>query len=100
MGKARSLMIKFEVFVKPPSVLGKPLLYLRPKIAHHLRRKPLSFHSVSFGPDYSIPLLRRMAQVALEEQENACQTPGLPAAVSGPPSSFANALDTVRTYAC
>lgn len=58
--------------------------------------KPLSFHSVSFGPEFSVPLLRKMAQIALDVQENACQDPGLPAAVSGPPSSFATALDTVR----
>ena len=40
-----------------------------------------------------------MAQIALEVQENSCGNNGLPAAVSGPPSSFATALDTVRTYA-
>ena len=39
-----------------------------------------------------------MAQIALEVQEDACQNTGLPAAASSPPSSFATALDTVRTY--
>jgi len=58
--------------------------------------KPLSFHSVSFGPDCSVPVLRRMAEVALEVQESVCGNPELPAAVSGPPSSFTSALDTVR----
>jgi len=54
--------------------------------------KPLSFHSVSFGPDCDMPVLRRMAEIALEVQENACENPAL----RGPPSSSANALDTVR----
>jgi len=58
--------------------------------------KPLSFHSVSFSPACSVPVLRRMAEIALEIQENACQSRGLPAAVSGPPSSFTNALNTVQ----
>lgn len=58
--------------------------------------KPLSFHSVSFGPDSSVPTLQRMAQIALEVQEGAPQHPGLPAGASAPPSSFATALDTVR----
>jgi hypothetical protein len=38
-----------------------------------------------------------MAEIALEVQEYACENSGRPA-VSGPPSSFAHALDTVRTY--
>jgi hypothetical protein len=58
--------------------------------------KPLSFHSVSFGPDSSVPTLRRMAQLALEVQEGAPQQPGIPGGASAPPSSFATALDTVR----
>ncbi|KAI9444050.1 hypothetical protein H4582DRAFT_1918931, partial [Lactarius indigo] len=58
--------------------------------------KQLSFHAVSFGPDSSVPILRKMAQIALEIQENAPQNAGLPAAASVPPSSFATALDTVR----
>jgi len=65
------------------------------RTATHLG-KPLSFHSVSFGPEYAVPVLRRMAAIALEEQENACQNPGGPAAASGPPSSFTKALDTVQ----
>jgi len=57
--------------------------------------KPLSFQSVSFSPDASVPVLQRMAEIALEVQVNARQRPGLPAAVSGPRSSFTNALNTV-----
>ncbi|KAH9047121.1 hypothetical protein EDB84DRAFT_1462824 [Lactarius hengduanensis] len=60
--------------------------------------KQLSFHAVSFGPDSSAPMLRKMAQIALETQESAPQNAGFPAAASVPPSSFATALDTVRTY--
>ena len=94
-------MRTFDVFVSPQSDSGKSLFYLRAKIAHHLGRKPLSFHSVSFGPDKSVPVLQRMAKIALDVQEgNAGENPGLPAAVSGPPSSFAYALSTVRTYVC
>lgn len=58
--------------------------------------KPLSFHSVSFGPDSSIPILRNMAQIALEIQESVPQNTGIPATTNVPPSSFATALDTVR----
>ncbi|KAH9047481.1 hypothetical protein EDB83DRAFT_2317547 [Lactarius deliciosus] len=58
--------------------------------------KQLSFHAVSFGPDSSVPILRKMAQIALGIQESAPQNAGLPAAASVPPSSFATALDTVR----
>ena len=39
-----------------------------------------------------------MAEIALEVQENGCDNAGLPVAASGPPSSFATALDTVRTF--
>jgi hypothetical protein len=89
-------MRTFDIFVSPPPGSGKSHFSLRPKIAHHIGRKPLSFHSVSFGPDGDVPVLQRMADIARGVQENA----QLPAAVSGPPSSFADALDTVRTYLC
>lgn len=57
--------------------------------------KPLSFHSISFGPDTSSSSLRRMANVALGIQNNAPRNPQTPATASVP-SSFAIALDTVR----
>jgi len=57
--------------------------------------KPLSFHSVSFGQDASTSTLRRMADIALEIQNNAPRDVLVPAAASVP-SSFATALDTVR----
>ncbi|KAH8989296.1 hypothetical protein EDB92DRAFT_2003843 [Lactarius akahatsu] len=56
--------------------------------------KPLSFHSVSFGPDSSSSSLRRMAQVALEIQNNAPRGRG--PATTSIPSSFTVALDTVQ----
>ncbi len=59
-------------------------------------RKPLSFHVVLFGDiDYSYTL-ERMAQLALEIQNNAPRDPLLPAD-SIIPSSFTAALDTVST---
>ena len=59
-------------------------------------RKPLSFHAVSFGNAKSAHILQRMAQLALEIQDNAPQDPLLPAA-SVIPSSYTTALDTVST---
>jgi hypothetical protein len=59
------------------------------------QRKPLSFHSISFGPDTSSSSLRRMANLALGIQNNAPRNPQTPAMASVP-SSFAVALDTVR----
>ncbi|KAH9056526.1 hypothetical protein EDB87DRAFT_1636600 [Lactarius vividus] len=56
--------------------------------------KPLSFHSVSFGPDSSSSSLRRMAQLALEIQNNAPRGRG--PATTSIPSSFTVALDTVQ----
>ena len=58
-------------------------------------RRPLSFHAVSFGKDAASSSLRRMAQVALDVQNTAPQDPLLPAAASVP-SSYTEALDTVR----
>ena len=60
-----------------------------------VRRKPLSFHSVSFGQDSSSSTLRRMAQLALEVQNNAPRGRG--PATTSIPSSFTVALDTVST---
>jgi hypothetical protein len=57
-------------------------------------RKPLSFHSVSFGPD-SASSLRRMAKLALEIQNNVPRDP-LRSATKSIPSTFTTALDTVR----
>jgi hypothetical protein len=68
-------------------------------LAHWSVRKPLSFHAVSFGRKTSTnTTLRRMAQLALEIQNNAPHDPLLPAA-SMIPSSFSTALDTVSTFA-
>ncbi|KAI0058500.1 hypothetical protein BV25DRAFT_1964893 [Artomyces pyxidatus] len=57
--------------------------------------KPLSFHAVSFGPDSTTSSLRRMAQIALEVQNNAPRDPLLPATATVP-SSYSQALDTIR----
>jgi hypothetical protein len=59
-------------------------------------RKPLSFHAVSFGNVRYSYRLERMAQLALEIQNNAPRDPLLPAE-SIIPSSFTTALDTVST---
>ena len=58
-------------------------------------RRPLSFRAVSFGHDATSTSLRRMTQIALEIQGNAPQDPLLPAAANIP-SSYTEALDTVR----
>jgi len=68
-------------------------------LAHCSVRKPLSFHAVSFGRKTSThATLRKMAQLALEIQNNAPHDPLLPAD-SMIPSSFSTALDTVSTFA-
>jgi len=59
------------------------------------RGKPLSLQSVSFGPKTSSWYLRRMAQIALESQNNAPPDPLLPA-TAVVSSSYTVALDTVR----
>ncbi|KAI0774120.1 hypothetical protein C8Q74DRAFT_810377 [Fomes fomentarius] len=56
------------------------------------RGKPLSFHAVAFGP--STGTLRRMAQIARDVESNVPPDPLNPHA--GIPSSYAEALDTVR----
>ena len=61
--------------------------WMRPTVC----RKPLSFHTVSFGQEASSSTLRRMAELALEIQEDALRTHMLPTL----PSSFSTALDTV-----
>jgi len=58
-------------------------------------RRPLSFHAVSFGHDAASSSLRRMTQIALDVQNNAPQDPLLPA-TANIPSSYTEALDTVR----
>jgi len=75
--------------------LGCVVSFLVNFIADIRQRKPLSFHSVSFGPDTSSSSLRRMANVALGIQNNAPRNPQTPATASVL-SSFAIALDTVR----
>jgi len=58
-------------------------------------RRPLSFHTVSFGQEATSTSLRRMAQIAQEVQNNAPRDPLLPANANIP-SSYTEALDTVR----
>ncbi|SRR5260221_13887612 len=60
-------------------------------------RRPLSFHTVSFGQDATSTSLRRMTQIALEVQNNAPRDPLLPANANIP-SSYTEALDTVRRH--
>ncbi|KAN0134237.1 hypothetical protein V8E53_008009, partial [Lactarius tabidus] len=56
--------------------------------------RPISFHAVSFGADSSSSL-RRMAQIALEVQNDMVNDPLHPAAANVA-SSYTEALDTVR----
>ena len=57
-------------------------------------RRPLSFHAVSFGEESSTSSLKRMAQIALEVQNDGANDPLLPAGANVP-SSYTEALDTV-----
>ena len=57
-----------------------------------VRRKPLSFHSVSFGGDSSFSSLRRMAHLALGIQNSGSRDRGPATSI---PSAFTVALDTV-----
>jgi hypothetical protein len=57
-------------------------------------RKPLSFHAISFGEEPSSSSLRRMAQIALEVQNDWASDPLYPAGANVP-SSYTEALDTV-----
>ncbi|KAI0250888.1 hypothetical protein BJV78DRAFT_1154831 [Lactifluus subvellereus] len=70
--------------------------YLFLLMAAHDRdvRRPLSFHAVSFGHDATSTSLRKMAQIALETQNNAPQDPLLPA-TANIPSCYTEALDTI-----
>ena len=74
--------------------LGYVLSFLRKRrnITDFAQRNPLSFHSISFGPDSSSAYLRRMYNVALGIQNTASQNSGTPVST---PSSFSFALDTV-----
>jgi len=56
-------------------------------------RKPLAFHSVSFGQDSQSHYLRRMAQIAAEVYKDGPVDPLAPAGVN--PCSFNSVLDTV-----
>jgi hypothetical protein len=91
MGNAGYLTRQLKKFVERQFRLGK-FFILVPPISYGLGRKPLSFHAVSFGEDASDTTLRRMADLALNIQNNAPRP--APATV---PSSFATALDTVST---
>ena len=88
---------QFKTFVNQRSGKGRSLVHFL-TMSHSFARKPLSFHSVSFGEDASSQTLRRMADLALEIQNNAPHDVLLPAAAAVP-SSFATALDTVSTMA-
>ena len=55
----------------------------------------MSFHAVSFGPEGSSTYLRRMADIALDVQNNAPRDPLAPATATVL-SSYTQALDTVR----
>ncbi|KAI6157189.1 hypothetical protein BKA82DRAFT_4325642 [Pisolithus tinctorius] len=57
--------------------------------------KAVSFHAVSFGPDTSSEYLRRMAEIAIDAQNNAPRDPFAPAAATVM-SSYNQALDSVQ----
>ncbi|KAI6101021.1 hypothetical protein EDD16DRAFT_1844403 [Pisolithus croceorrhizus] len=57
--------------------------------------KAVSFHAVSFGPDASSTYLRRMAEIAIDAQNNAPRDPLAPAAATVM-SSYNQALDSVQ----
>jgi hypothetical protein len=92
MGNARYPTRQLKVFVDRQLRQGK-FFILVPPISNGPGRKPLSFHAVSFGEDASETTLRRMADLALNLQNNAPRP--APATV---PSSFATALNTVSTH--
>jgi hypothetical protein len=72
--------------------LGYVMLFQCQGVTDFAKRTPLSFHSISFGPDSSSLSLRRMAYLALEIQNNVPQDSLRTSTV---PSSFSEALDTV-----
>jgi hypothetical protein len=61
---------------------------------HVLNRKSLSFHAVAFGQSNS-PSLRRMAQIATEVENSGERDPLAPDQARIP-SSYTEAIDTVR----
>jgi hypothetical protein len=85
-----------ETSVVPLLLVGE-LLWLAYLISCHslASRKPLSLHTVSFGPQRYSASLRRMAQIGQEVQNNAPRDPLTPqdAIVL---SSYSEALDSVR----
>ena len=56
-----------------PSTSGEYIAYLTPHLGFTFHRKPLSFHTVSFGPHNEV--LRRMAQVARTVEAAAARDP-------------------------
>ncbi|KAI9450262.1 hypothetical protein BJY52DRAFT_1175724 [Lactarius psammicola] len=71
----------------------KPMYDICHDAARH--RMPLSFHAVSFGPERRSAMLCRMVQIA-QEVENTASRNSL---ISGIPSSFTKALETVELTA-
>lgn len=63
------------------------------------RRKAVSFHAVSFGPDGYSLYLRRMADIARDAQNNTPRDPLAPVTATVV-SSYTQALDTVRDIFC
>ena len=62
-----------------------------------VRRKPLAFHSVSFGEDSSETSLRRMADIAQQVYVTAPRTAGVGGGTNNKPQcTFSKALDSVR----
>jgi hypothetical protein len=89
-------MRQSKTFFAPLFNGGELALTLSPLTAHSSNRKPLSFQAIFFGKDVWAPTLRRMAQLALDIQNNAPDDPSFPA-TARMPSSFTTALDTVST---
>src|SRR5437879_4621512 len=96
MVNAESEMRQSKTFVAWPSNEGELSSYFFERITHGSIRKPLCFHAVSFGP--VMYYLQRMAQLALEIQNDVPHDSFLPAD-SVITSSFTTALDTVNTCA-
>jgi hypothetical protein len=93
----RSLMRKSDIFVAPPPVSGK-------LIFPNCVRRSLTIlvgnrsHSTLSRLVRTVMSLSFKGWLILHLKYKKWLCPELPAAVSGPPSSFTNALDTVRTY--
>jgi hypothetical protein len=97
MANAQYPTLPYKTFVVRQFGLGNVTFFERKPVADLSQRTPLSFHAVSFGPDGSSASLRRMANLALDIQNNAPRDPLRPQAASVP-SSFSIALDTVRNF--